>query len=53
MQTNTDHSNTGDTSVDAEELNQAQRLWHNFTLFIKWGIIACAIALILLGLITL
>jgi hypothetical protein len=53
MQINSDqHENSG-ISYDAEDVSQAQQLWHRFTLFMKWGTIACAIVLILLGLITL
>lgn len=53
MHTNTDSQNDADTHIDAEELSRARQLWYNFTLFMKWGIIACAIILVLLGLMTL
>ena len=53
MQTRSNNHNEVDTSVDAEELSRARQLWRNFTLFIKWGIVTCALVLLLLVLIAL
>lgn len=53
MQSNTGNHGDSPARVDSEELSRAQQLWHNFTQFIKWGIIVCAAVLILLGLVTL
>ena len=39
--------------VDKKELEHAQKLWDNFGVATKWGIIAIVVALVVLGIITL
>ncbi len=39
--------------VDEKELANAQKLWENFGIATKWGVIFTVIAIILLGVITL
>jgi hypothetical protein len=37
-------------SIDPQELQRAQAIWHNFTNLIKWSAVAIAITLILMAL---